>query len=152
MAEKRGPRRIAGWLASWVLLALLIIALTGSANLWSYLRIARHPAVVQGTVVALEPAKHDSVVVEYRAEGQLFTKTSAWVIPPNPAKNLLRVGDGVQVYYAPAAPDSAALGDPRERLLDELTAVLMAGFLGATVLVGGAALGGRRTTLFPRVR
>jgi hypothetical protein len=137
MLEGRVRRRIVLATVGWMISSAVIVIVVGRLNAFPYLRLVRGGSTTLGRVIAREPRNHDSVVVRYSVAGEEHVIRRSFVGKPNPPKNTLTVGNTVTIYYLPQAPTTATIGDPRDLLPNELTAVGMAATIVPTLLVGG---------------
>jgi hypothetical protein len=101
---------------------------------------ARSARTAPGTVIAVEPKNHAIVRVTYEVGGTKYEVADSFIGPPNPDFNVVRVGDGVTVYYDPAAPGGAVLREPLARASDETGFAVLAALLLSTGFVGALAL------------
>ncbi len=133
-----GPTRtrVTVALGAWLILVLLVAAVLGSVNLLDYLRLSRGAAVVTGQVTSRQPLHHDMVAAEFQVGGRSYAVFKTFVVPPNPPKASLHVGDPIVVFYLPSAPRVATLGDPRHLVGNELASVLLSAILVPTLIVG----------------
>jgi hypothetical protein len=107
----------------------------GQFALFPYLRLIKNGSTATGTVVARDPANHDTVAVRFSVNGGEYLVSSSRVAKPNSEKSALTAGSSVVVYYLPDAPDTATLGDPRQLLQNEAVPVGLAAVLFPTLLV-----------------
>ena len=104
---QREPRL---WLY-WALAALFFTiasAATALSDGVAASRYQREGYQTQGTVVALHPEDHDTLLVSYAAEGVAYRCRAA---APRLARTY-KIGEAVPVYYVASAPQNAWLHEP----------------------------------------
>ncbi len=128
ITEGLNLRRILLTLAVWLGLVVLLGAVLGSINLIGYYRLTEDGARIYGTVRALEPENHATVVYSYRARGRVYREEGDAGYG-NPEFERLRVGQRVLVTYLRTGPRMSCLGRADERLRNEFVSI------GISVLV-----------------
>lgn len=96
---------------AWPLMALFFtVAFAASAlsDGMAARRYGREGRQAQGTVVAIHPENHDTLLVGYTAGGVAYRCRAAG---PRPARTY-KLGEAIPVYYVASAPQTAWLQEP----------------------------------------
>ena len=134
-----GPRRtsnsiatsiIAG-LLTWLVSSFALAFLVGGLNLPKYWTLAERGINTEGVVIAKEPANHRLVRYTYSID-----QSSYFGSDQVGDFERLKIGDPVTVSYDPLNPSMSLLGDPRQRLTNELVSVGAVAILFPTIIVG----------------
>jgi len=127
-------RRVLAYALAWTALAVAFGLLAGSVNVPEFRLLAREGIETRGVVRALEPTNHQQVRYSYQANGITYTGIGGGGYG-NPPFEQLSPGDSVIVYYAARNPTTSVLGEPQERLNNEISGITVLVLLFPTVIV-----------------
>jgi hypothetical protein len=119
----KAPRFTRMQVAGWLALALIIPIVLGSLNLLKYRALVSGGVRAYGTILTLESENHQSVSYSYKASGVTY-KGAGTAGYGNPSFQSLSQGDQLLLYYVATEPEVSSLGEPRERLQNEIVFVL----------------------------
>jgi len=130
--------RAVAYVGLWIALAIAVGGITGSMNLRRYYALESDGIRTTGTVTALESENHQVVRYRYQVAGATYEGVGSAGVG-NPGFNALDVGTPVMIYYEASNPRVSALGNPAQRLHDEIQSVALASLIVPTILVGAIA-------------
>jgi hypothetical protein len=104
--DRRRPG-IVWWVAAWLAILGLLLALIGSHLDLS--ATSAPAASTSGLVISKEPSDHDLVRAEFSVGGIRYVAADSFIGTPNRAFDDVQVGDTVTVFYDPAEPERARL-------------------------------------------
>jgi hypothetical protein len=140
VAARRSRGRVLLYLASWLVLAVLVATLMGSFNLRRYRAFVATGARADGVVIALTPENHNTVQYRYAVGGRGYEgQQTPWT--PNPPTEELHIGQKVVVVYDPASPGTSVLGDPEPMLANETDTIVLGATVMPTVIVLSVCFG-----------
>ncbi len=113
--------------------AITLTLILGSLNWRKYNDLVKMGIPTEARIVTKEPDNHLSVRYSYIVNQQDFSGLES---VGRKRINGLNVGDNVRIYYLPTNPAISCFCDPREKLINETQATVLAAVFGSLIIVG----------------